>query len=133
MRRALGIGSYPLLMSERMKMTRNVTIVLVIAAAVYFIPGGGRAAGTFEAALWVAFSVGLCYVGLRMYRERGVTLHGLGDRHRAMLYGGTALAFFAYAAQHHMWETSFGTLEWFVIVGFVIYAAMEVFRHSRTY
>jgi len=32
-----------------------------------------------------------------------------------------------------MWETSFGTLLWFVMVGCVIYAAMEVFRHSRTY
>jgi hypothetical protein len=120
-------------MTERMKMWRNVAIVVVIAAAVYFIPGGGRAANTFEATLWVAFAVGLGYMALRMYRERRVALHGLGDRHRALLYGGTALAFFAYAAHHHMWETSFGTLLWFVMVGCVIYAAMEVFRHSRTY
>jgi hypothetical protein len=120
-------------MSERTKMARNIAIVLVIAAAVYFIPGGGRAAGTFEAALWVAFSIGLGYFGLRLYRESRVTIHGLGDRHRAILYGGVALAFFAYAARKHMFETSFGELVWFVIVGCVIYAGMEVFRHSRTY
>lgn len=120
-------------MTERMKMARNIAIVVVIAAAVYFIPGGGRAAGTFEATLWVAFSIGLGYFGLRLYRESRVTIHGLGDRHRAMLYGGVALAFFAYVARGHMWETSFGELVWFVMVGCVIYAAMEVFRHSRTY
>jgi hypothetical protein len=116
-----------------MKMARNIAIVVVIAAAVYFIPGGGRAAGTFEATLWVAFGIGLGYAGLRMYRESRVRVHGLGDRHRAMLYAGAALAFFAYAARRHMWETSFGELVWFVIVGCVIYVAMEVFRHSRTY
>lgn len=116
-----------------MKMARNIAIVVVIAAAVYFIPGGGRAAGTFEATLWVAFCLGLGYFGLRMYRESRVTVHGLGDRHRGILYGGIVLAFFAYAAHGHMWETSFGTLVWFVIVGCVIYAAMEVYRHSHTY
>src|ERR1700685_1493430 len=104
-----------------MKMARNIAIVVVIAAAVYFIPGGGRAAGTFEAALWVAFSVGLGYFGLRLYREHGITIHGLGDRHRGMLYGGVGLAIFAYASRQHMWETSFGELVWFVLVGCVIY------------
>ena len=44
---------------ERMlKTARNVAIVVAIAAAVYFIPGGGARASTFEAALWVAFGVG---------------------------------------------------------------------------
>jgi multisubunit Na+/H+ antiporter MnhB subunit len=119
--------------SEQLKTARNVGIVLVIAAAVYFIPGGGRAAGTFEATLWVAFALGLGYLGLRQYREHRIAIHGLGDRHRALLYGAIALAFFDYASYHRMWETSFGTLVWFVLVGCVIYAAMEVFRHSRTY
>jgi hypothetical protein len=119
--------------SDRLKTARNIAIIVVIAAAVYFIPGGGRAASTFEAALWVAFSAGLGYLGLRLYREHRVSIHGLGDRHRAMLYGGVVLAFFAYASRHRMWETSFGELLWFLMVGAVIYVAMEVYRHSRTY
>lgn len=116
-----------------MKNARNVAIVLAIAAAVYFVPGGGRAANTFEAILWVAFGVGIGYLGLRVYRERRVALHSLGDSHRALLYGAVAVAVFAYAARARMWETGFGEFGWFVLVGFVVYALMEVYRHSRQY
>ena len=118
---------------ERMKTARNVAILLVIAAAIYFLPGGGRAANTFEAALWAAFGIGIAYLGLRMYREHRVSIYGLGDRHRALLYGGVALAVFLYVARSRMWETGFGELGWWVLVGCVVYSLMEVFRHSRTY
>ncbi len=99
-------GATLLLVSEQLKTARNIAIVVVIAAAVYFIPGGGRAANTFEAALWVAFAIGIGYLGLRLYREPRIAIHGLGDRHRALLYGGIVLAFFAYAAHGRMWETA---------------------------
>ena len=118
---------------DTLKTARNVAIIAVIAAAVYFLPGGGRAASTFESALWVAFGLGIGYLGLRMYREYRVTIYGLGDRHRGMLYGAVALAVFAYVARARMWQTGFGELIWFVLVGLVIYAAMEVYRFSRTY
>jgi hypothetical protein len=118
---------------DTLKVARNVSIILVIAAAVYFIPGGGRAANTFEAALWVAFGLGIGYLGLRMYREYRVTLYGLGDRHRAMLYGAVALGVFAYVARSRMWQTGLGELAWFVMIGLIVYALMEVYRFSRTY
>jgi hypothetical protein len=118
---------------DRMKTARNVAIVVAIAAAVYFLPGGGRAARTFESALWVAFGVGLAYLGIRLYREHRISLHSLGDRHRGMLYGGAALAVFAFAARRRMWETGLGELIWFVLVGLVVYALIEVYRYSRTY
>ncbi len=118
---------------DSLKTARNVAIVLAIAAGVYFLPGGGRAASTFEAALWVAFGLGIGYLGLRMYREYRVALHGLGDRYRGMLYGAVALGVFAYMARARMWQTSFGELAWFVLIGLIIYAAMEVYRQSRAY
>jgi hypothetical protein len=120
-------------MSEGMKNARNVAIIVAIAAAVYFIPGGGRAAGTVEAVLWAAFGGGIAYLGLRLYREHRVTLHGLGDRHRALLYGGVAVAVFALVARSRMWETGFGELGWWALVLGVVYTLLEVFRHSRTY
>jgi hypothetical protein len=120
-------------MSDSMKTVRNVAIIVIIAAAVYFVPGGGRAAGTFEAVLWVAFGGGMAYLFLRLYREHRVALHGLGDRHRALLYGGVMGAVFAFVAQKRMWQTGFGELAWFILVLGVIYALMEVFRHSRSY
>jgi len=118
---------------ERTKTARNIAILLVIAAAVYFLPGGGRAANTFEAVLWVAFGAGLGYLGLRLYREHRVALHGLGDYHRGLLYGGVALATFAGFARTRMWQTGFGELAWFVLVGCAIYALLEVVRRSRSY
>jgi len=118
---------------DRTKNARNIAIIVAIAAAVYLIPGGGPAASTFEAALWTAFGIGIAYLGLRMYREHRITLYGLGDRHRALLYGGVALAVFLYAARRRMWETGSGELLWFVLAGCVVYALLEVFRHSRSY
>ena len=92
-------------MSESLKNTRNVAIILVVAAAVYLIPGGGRVASTFEAALWAAFAFAIGFLGLRMYREHHMTLYGLGDRYRGLLYGAVAMAVFLYAVRTRMWYT----------------------------
>jgi len=116
-----------------LKTARNIAIVLAIAAAVYLLPGGGRAAQTFEAALWVAFGAGVAFIGLRAYREHRLWIHGLGDRHRGLLYGALAVGAFAWMARARMWETGLGELAWFVLVLGVLWAAMEVFRYSRTY
>lgn len=119
--------------SDSLKTARNVAIVVVIAAAVYFLPNGGRAASTFEALLWVAFGVGIGYLGLRVYRENRVALHGLGDRHRGLLYGGLAGAVFALTARPRMWRTGAGELAWFVLAGLIVAALLAVYRHWRAY
>jgi hypothetical protein len=119
--------------SESLKMARNIAIVALIAAAVFLLPGGGRAANTFESVLWVAFGVGIGYLGLRAYREYRVALHSLGDRHRGLLYGGIAGAVFVYMARARMWQTGIGELVWFALVGFIIYTLLEVYRHWRAY
>ncbi len=118
---------------QNAKTLRNVAIVLAIAAAVYVLPGGGTAARTFEAALWAAFAVGIGFMGLYLYRERRMTLLSLGERHRALLYGGAAVAVFALAARSRMWETGTGKVVWFLLVAFVVYAALEVLRRARAY
>jgi len=120
-------------MSEATKTARNVAIVFAIAAAVYFIPGSGRATSTLESALWVAFGAALGFLALRLYREHRVAIHSLGDRHRALLYGAVGVGLFAIIARSHMWQTGLGELLWFVLVGLVVYALMEVFRYSRSY
>jgi hypothetical protein len=119
--------------SDSLKTARNVTIIVVIAAAVYFLPGAGRAANTFEGLLWVAFGIGIGYLGLRGYREYRVALHSLGDRHRGLLYGGIAGAVFAYMARVRMWQTGIGELVWFALAGFILYTLLEVYRHWRAY
>jgi hypothetical protein len=118
-----------------LKTARNVAIVLVIAAGVFLLPGGGKAATTFESVLLIGFGVGFAYLGLRMYREYRVTLHGLGDRYRAILYGSFALAAFlivGYTRMINHSRTIFAVL-WFALLLAVLYGLMSVYRHWRSY
>lgn len=118
---------------DRLRIARNVAIVALIAAAVEFLPGGGRVAEAFAAALWVVFAAGLGFFAYRLYRERRVDLHSLGDRHRALLYGAMAIAFVTAAAQPRMWRTGFGEFAWFALIGLAAYTLVAVYRYSRTY
>jgi hypothetical protein len=118
---------------DRLRVLRNVAIVALIAAAVEFLPGGGRAVEAFAAALWVVFASGIAFFAYRIYRERAADLHGLGDRHRGMLYGALAVGFLTAAAQPRMWHTAVGEFVWFVLVGMVVYTLLAVYRYSRTY
>ncbi len=97
------------------------------------MPGGGRAASTFEAALLAAFALGIGYLAVRMYREYRVSLHSLGDRHRALLYGAVGAGVFVIFARARMWETGLGKLAWFVLLGLIVYALLAVYRHWRAY
>ncbi|HTZ86919.1 MAG TPA: hypothetical protein VL988_13260 [Solirubrobacteraceae bacterium] len=117
------------------KTARNVAIVLLIAAAVWLLPGGSQAADAFEAVLLIGFGVGFGYLGLRLYREYRVTLHGLGDRHRAVFYGSLALVGFEIAGYSRMIDhsrTIYGVL-WFALLFLALYGLMVVYRHWRSY
>jgi hypothetical protein len=118
---------------DRLRIARNVAIVALIAAAVEFLPGGGRVAEAFAAALWVVFAAGLAFFAYRLYRERHLDLHSLGDRHRALLYGAIAIGFVTAGAQARMWRTGLGEFVWFALIGLAVYTLLAVYRYSRTY
>jgi hypothetical protein len=118
---------------DRLKTARNVAIVALIAAAVYLLPGGGRAANTVVAVIYVAFGVAIGYIGLRLYRENRVAIHSLGDRYRALLYGAVAVAYLLVMSRERMWQTGFGELLWFVLLGAIAYSLLAVVRRWRAY
>ncbi|HUB37068.1 MAG TPA: hypothetical protein VL972_09600 [Solirubrobacteraceae bacterium] len=118
---------------DRLKAARNVAIVALIAAAVYLLPGGGRAANTVVAVIYVGFGVAIGYIGLRLYRENRVALHSLGDRYRGLLYGSVAVAYLLIMARERMWQTGLGELLWFVLLGVVVYSVVAVIRRWRAY
>jgi hypothetical protein len=118
---------------DRLRTARNVAIVVLIAAAVQFLPGGGRVVEAFAGALWVVFAAGLAFFAYRLYRERRVDLDGLGNRHRAFLYGAIAVGYATVAAQPRMWHTGLGEFVWFALVGLSVYTLLAVYRYSRTY
>jgi hypothetical protein len=116
-----------------LKNYRNILIVLALAAAIDFLPGGRRAGVTAEALFTALFAAGLGFFAYRMYREQRISIHGLGDRHRALLYGALALALVTITAQPRMWQSSLGTLAWFALVGAVVYMLVVVYRAWRSY
>ena len=112
---------------------RNIAIVVAIAAAVYFLPGGGEAANVVGGLLSTAILVCLVMLLARFYRERRMDIVSLGDRWRLMLYGSVGLIVLAMAALPRLGDTGAGLLLWFVAVLTAIYTLYRVWRHSREY
>jgi hypothetical protein len=120
-------------MDERLKIARNVAIILAIAAAVDFLPGGSRAANTFSTVLGVVFAAGLAWAAVWFYRQQRIGIYGLGEQRRGLLYGALGLGVLALAAKPRMWETGFGEFIWFVLIGLVAYTLFALYRYSRSY
>ncbi len=112
---------------------RNVAIVLLIALAVFVLPGGGDAANLVAAVLGLLFAAGIALFAGRLYLENRIALLGLGDRYRALLYGALAVAAVTVTATSRLWDTGPGTLAWFVLVGGASWAVVVVIRYARTY
>ncbi len=118
---------------ERYAAARNIAIILVIAAAVYFLPRGDQFSMTVGSAVYAAFGALVAYFAARMYIEHRVALYSLGDRTRALLYGAVAVAVVTITATQRMWQTGAGEVVWFVILGGVVYAFVHIWRVSRQY
>jgi hypothetical protein len=70
---------------------------------------------------------------VRIYQSNRLDIYGLGDRRRALLYGALGVGTVTVAAKPRMWETGFGELAWFVLVGMVVYTLFALYRYSRSY
>ena len=112
---------------------RNVAIVLVLAAAVAFIPGGGTTAALVGAILSTLILVSLVFFAARFYREHRTELDGLGDRWRGLLYGAIGAVVLGLAALPRLSNDSGGTLIVAVLLGGAAYAFYAVWRHYREY
>jgi hypothetical protein len=112
---------------------RNIAIILVIAAAVAFVPGGGDTAALVGAVLSTAILASFVLLAARFYRERRMDIVGLGDRWRALFYGAIAAIVLAMAARPQLIETGAGTLLWLAVVAGAAFAIYRVWRHYREY
>jgi hypothetical protein len=116
-----------------MATARNVLIVLLLAAIVQFAPGGGNTAALVNAILLTLLSVVFVYFGVRFYRERRLDIYSLGDRGRALLYGGLAGIVLALAATGRWLGTGGGVVLWLAVLIGSIVALVMVFRQYREY
>ena len=112
---------------------RNIGIILLLALAVFALPGGGTGAAIVGALIGIAFSVAIWFFLMRMYREHRMTIFALGDKYRAVLYGSLAALLFAGASAARWWDSGGLTVLWLVMLAACIYGLVATFRHWREY
>jgi hypothetical protein len=116
------------------KHLRNIAIIVVLAVAVWKIPGGDTASVTISNLLSVLFIGGLLFFGYRMYIERRETILGLPERQRGILYAALALATITIVATRRMWdEGGLGAMLWLAFLALSIWALISVWRAYREY
>jgi hypothetical protein len=116
-----------------MQNARNIAIILVIAAALMILPGGGRAADLVAALLSIIFAAGLALFAGRTYLERRIELYSLEDNDRAILYGSVAVLVVTLTAASRLAGTGPGTLALLVLFGVSIYGLFRVYTAWRQY
>jgi hypothetical protein len=110
-----------------------VVVILALAAAVAFVPGGGTTANLLLWLIGVLFWGTLAWFLARLYREYREDLYSLGDRMRAVLYVSIGVAVLTVTATRKMWDTGAGLFLWFLLVGAASYGVFAVWRHWRAY
>ncbi len=116
-----------------MATVRNVLIVLVIAALVVALPGGGTGATVALQAASLAFLATIAWFASVMYRQHRTALYGLGDKRRAIVYGAAAVAVLTLTGTSRLWATGAGTIAWCVLLVAAAYAAFAVLWSARQY
>ncbi|HEX5821423.1 MAG TPA: hypothetical protein VFY30_06630 [Solirubrobacterales bacterium] len=112
---------------------RNIAIILALAAAVDFLPGGGNAAAAVLTALSMIFLAAIAWLLYRVYNEQQLTLAGLSDGRKAGLFGaigGIALLVVAYD-DFSSWAG--GVLLWVGLMAACIGAIFLIWRSTTTY
>jgi hypothetical protein len=112
---------------------RNIVIVLVIAALVVALPGGGTGANVALQAVSLLFLGSIAWIASRLYREHRVALYSLGDARRATLYGAIGVVVLTLTATQRLWDTGTGEIVWFALLGGSAYAAFAVIWSARKY
>ncbi len=120
--------------SDRTRTLRNVLILLVLAAAVWRLPGGAVGERTVSNLIAIVFWGGLIFFMYRVYMERRTTLLGWDDRLRFRLYASIGLMMFAIVATARMFGLgSIGGLVWFLLLGLAVWGIFTALRAARSY
>lgn len=113
------------------KTLRNIAIILLIAAVVVFVPGGGTGATVVSQVVLLAFLASLGWFAAVMYRQHRYSLYSLGDRRRAILYVAAGVAALTLTATSKMTGSSAGSVAWLLLLGGSIYAVVAVVLAAR--
>lgn len=112
---------------------RNVAIILVLAAIVDLVPGGGAAADTILVAISMAFLTVIAWFVYRIYRSQELTLSTLGDGRRAILFGAVGAILLLIAGYEEFQGWAGGIVLWIALIAAAAAAIFLVWREADTY
>ena len=112
---------------------RNVAIILALAAAIDFLPGGGNVADTVMAALTMLFLAAIAWFVYRAYREQQLTFATLSDVQKAGLFGAVGGIALLVVAYDELTSWSGGFLVWLALMAGCVGAIFMIWRSATSY
>lgn len=116
-----------------MRTLQNVAIVMLLAMAVAFVPGGGNAAEAVLTAITMGFLAAIAWTVFVLSRQNQLTLATLSDGRRAILYAALGLLALLIAGSDEMFSSGGGTLAWILLLGAAIAAIWRIWVEANTY
>lgn len=116
-----------------MRTLRNIAIIAVLALGVAFVPGGGTAAETVLAAMFIAFLATIGFLGYRLYKQNQLTLLALTDARRTLLYAAVGAIALMIAGTDELLDSGAGTLVWIAVLALSVLTILQVWREANTY
>ena len=116
-----------------MRPARNVAIIMLLALAVAFAPGGGNVVDAVFTALTMGFLAGISWMLYTLSRQNQLTLATLSDRRRAIFYSAFGMIALLIAGTDKLFSSGGGTLLWIVLLGASVAAIWRVWIEANTY
>jgi hypothetical protein len=120
-------------MSTGVRNLRNAAIILLLAAAVAFLPNGGNALDAVFTLLTICFLAGISWMLYTLSRENQLTLATLDDKRRAIFYGAFGLIALLIAGTDKLFSTGAGTLLWIALLAGAVVAIWKIWTEANTY
>ncbi len=117
---------------RQMKNLRNIAIVLLLAAGVAFLPGGGQVTEAILQTLSIAFLAVITFAAWRFLRDNEFTLLAMQDSRRSLLFGAIALLVLLVAGMGSMWSSGLLTFVWLILLGVSLVTLWRVWAEART-
>lgn len=105
--------------------------MLVVAAAIWLLPGGGEFARFVIEMLGAVMLAAVALVGYRFAREHSLELNRLEANGRAVLFGSLGLLVIAMVGRPVLWSTAAGSALWLAMAGLVVAGAVVSWRAWR--
>ncbi len=106
--------------------------MLLAAAAVWALPGGGKAAAFVWDMLGAAMLAVVAIAAIRFGREHALDLDRLEPRGRSVLYGSLGLLAIALVARPSLWASTVGSALWLAMIGLVVAGGVASWRLWRS-